>query len=255
MRVVMGLDVSTKTVGITVSTVSDELELKVLEVEYISLNSHLKKKDPMLLYDKARIFEKHLIDRYVKYHVTDVVIEKPIYCDKDSEKSIRLIFFTGICSDIVVRVFGVAPVFITAYEARKYGLPSLMALSKYDRDGNVRSLENFKHMLKNSHLVLFGEYPFDCSKKFIIWNCVNDKFKGIRWRYSKKDELLNENFDATDSLMCVVGYVNRMKYNEAGEPLVADYDINEAEGALRYTVDFCGEKTEHTIQFGKQPLN
>jgi hypothetical protein len=58
--------------------------------------------------------------------------------------------------------------------------------------------------------VLFGSYPFDVDKKMVMMNMVNELYHNgeIEWIYNKKNELKKENFDACDSLICVLAYIN-----------------------------------------------
>lgn len=246
-RVLMGLDISTKTIGVTVATLDEAMNLKILEVDYVSLNCFFKKKDPKFLHEKVRMFEHKLREKYIQYHVTDVIIEKAIYCEKNMNTSMMLLSFNGMCADAVYRILGVAPVYISSHNARKYSLPELLTLRKYDRDGNPRSKKEILKSLRHNRIVLFGEYPYDCSKKYIIWNIVKEKFSGIKWRYDKEGHLLDENFDAADSLLCVVGYANMLKYGDTFNPEMVDADIKD--DLLRYTVSFCGEKFSHTLPF------
>ena len=88
----------------------------------------------------------------------------------------------------------------------------------------------------------------------IIWNYISEKFPEIQWVYDKKGELSKENFDASDSLICVMGYVNKNKYQNE-EPKVVDcignvmHQVDNEDNSkilktihmLHYNVSFCGE--------------
>ena len=90
------------------------------------------------------------------------------------------------------------------------------------------------------------------AKKFILWNYVSEKFPGIQWEYDKKGELKDENFDASDSLMCVLGYVSKCKYNgQEPEIVCCDSSASTKKGTkteIRYTVSFCGQFFDKTIE-------
>lgn len=61
-------------------------------------------------------------------------------------------------------------------------------------------------------------------------------YPDIEWEYDKKGELKTENFDASDSLVCVLGYINREKYNNI-LPKVIEYKVED--NRIKYKVDFC----------------
>jgi hypothetical protein len=56
--------------------------------------------------------------------------------------------------------------------------------------------------------VLFGAYPFDIDKKSVMMNMVNEVYPEIPWILDKNGELKKENYDACDSLICALAYVN-----------------------------------------------
>ena len=249
-RVLMGLDISTKTIGVTVAAMDEEMNLKILEVDYINLNCHLRRKDPKLIHEKARIFERKLSEKYSKYHVTDVIIEKAIFCDRNVGTSMTLLRFNGMCADIIYREYGITPEYISTYNARKYGLPVLLTLRKYNREGMQYPRKAVIKAMNRNHFVLFGEYPYDCSKKYIIWNYVKEKFTGIKWMYDQQGKLRGENFDAADSLLCVVGYVNMLKYGSDARMTLTERKEDTERGLIHYTVSFCGEEHRHSMAVG-----
>ena len=56
--------------------------------------------------------------------------------------------------------------------------------------------------------MLFGAYPFDIDKKSVMMNMVNEVYPEIPWILDKNGELKKENYDACDSLICALAYVN-----------------------------------------------
>lgn len=94
-----------------------------------------------------------------------------------------------MCYDI----FGVVPSFISTYNARKFAFPDL-----------------FQPNDKGRH-VLFGGLPKDIDKKQVIWDHVNVVCPEVNWIYDKNGKLKKENFDISDSITCVIGYVNMIK--------------------------------------------
>ena len=67
-------------------------------------------------------------------------------------------------------------------------------------------------------------------------NMVNEKYPDIQWIYDKKDELKKENYDACDSLVCVLAYINEKKYGEM-QPTVEEYNITQKENG-DYEIDY-----------------
>jgi hypothetical protein len=74
-------------------------------------------------------------------------------------------------------------------------------------------------------------------------------FPGIHWQYDKNGELKNENFDASDSLVCVIGWLNKCKY-EGEEPKILTFDEKTTENGvvITYTTEFCGSTFAKTIE-------
>ena len=86
------------------------------------------------------------------------------------------------------------------------------------------SIKHIEDALKKEHLILFGEYPFDCDKKTIMMNKVNEKYQNIPWIYNAKGELKKENYDSCDALICALAYSNMKRYG-ALEPKIVDHQI------------------------------
>jgi hypothetical protein len=109
--------------------------------------------------------------------------------------------------------------------------------------------KGIKKAINSDELVLFGAYPFDCAKKLILWNYVSEKFPEIQWVYNKKGELSKENFDASDSLICVLGLLGYEKYKDT-KPHVVDFtsSINNQKTTLSYSYEFCDNIFSKTIE-------
>ena len=154
-------------------------------------------------------------------------------------------------SQSVYSILNVIPEFISSYDARKYAFPELIAIRKYNKKGDVYPLSKIRHALKNSELVLFGGYDWNCAKKEILWNKISEMFPNIHWVYDKKQELKKENFDASDSLVCVIGYVRKQIYKDYPKPQVVEYkeeDIGDGRVKIYYVTEFCGMKYTKIIE-------
>ena len=247
-KIIMGLDVSTKTVGITVAKVTDLDKVNIIHVTHLRPKISSKIKGTEALFMKSAIMADEL-RKYKQYNVTDVVIEEPLIGSNNSETAAILLRYNGMISQSVYDILGVVPEFISSYDARKYGFPQLMAVRKFDKQGNVYDMKKIRKAIQKNELVLFGEYPFDCAKKHILFNLVSDMFPGINWQYDKKGELKNENFDASDSLVCVLGYVNKLVYGNE-QPVIVSWDeMEDGNGHhFSYSTAFCGNTFAKSIE-------
>ena len=245
-RIILGLDVSTRCIGSTVASLDDDGAIKILEISHLRLKNPSKIKGTKSLFLKSDLFKQKLKDKYMKYYITDVIIEEPLISSNNSETAATLMRFNGMISQSVKDILGVIPDYISSYDARKYGCPSLMAIRKYDKHGEPYSYKKIQKSIRKNELVLFGAYPFDCAKKYILWNYISEKFPDIKWEYNKKQELKDENFDASDSLMCVLGYVSKCKYGKKGPEIVC---CTSKKNRIEYAVSFCGQTFSKTITF------
>ena len=245
-RIILGLDVSTRCIGSTVASLDSDGTVKILEISHLRLKVPGRVKGMKSFYLKSDLFRQKLKEKYANYYISDVIIEEPLVSSNNAETAAILLRFNGMISQSVKEVLGVVPEYISSYDARKFGCPSLMAIRKYNKQGEPYSRKKIIKAIKDEDLVLFGAYPFDCAKKYILWNYVSEKFPGIQWEYNTKDELKNENFDASDSLMCVLGYVSKCRYGDEPPKIVS---TKNGKDKIEYTVDFCGQLFDKTIEF------
>lgn len=248
-KVILGLDVSTKTVGVTLATMDENYKVSVLEVTHLRPKIPTKIKGTEALFRKSEIISEGL-RKYKDLNVTDVIIEEPLFASNNSGTVATLLRYNGMISQSVYDILGVVPTFISSYEARKYACPQLMAIRKFRKDGSVNEITKLRKSLKHGELVPFGEYSFDCAKKLILWNYVSEKFPDIQWQYDKNGELKDENFDASDSLICVLGYINKEHYNNENAELVEYEEITHEDGGVtfKYKTHFCGQYFEKKIE-------
>jgi hypothetical protein len=181
--------------------------------------------------------------------ITDIVIEEPLLLSNNAETVASLLRYNGMVALSVYNMIGILPEFISSYEARKYGMPVLMAVRKFDKKGNILPLKKITKAVNTNDLVLFGAYPFDCAKKHIIWNFISEKYPEIQWVYNKDGELKNENFDASDSLICVLGYVNKLLYGDKEiEVVCCSKDKRDGYTIITYSYNFCNEMFTKSIE-------
>lgn len=211
-RIILGLDISTACIG--VSVVKDDGKSDKPEILYLG---HKTPKIPRkikgieALFLRKQIFEDEFIREIINsFKITDVVIEEPLLSSNNVNTVATLLRFNGMISDSIYRFIGVVPNFISSYDARMYSFPELVSIRKYNKKGEEYPIKHIQNAIKKDNIVLFGAYPFDIDKKTVMMNMVNELYQneGINWIYDDKGELKKENYDACDSLICALAYVN-----------------------------------------------
>lgn len=208
-RIILGLDVSTTTIGVCLMRVNSE-ETKLIKLTHISpkVSSNIKGIETLFL--KKEIFENELLTQYKDFGITDVVIEEPLLNSNNVYTVATLLRFNGMISDSVYKILGLVPEYISSHDSRSYGFPELNAIRKYNKKGELYP----EAKLKKNKPVLFGGYPWDIDKKRVILDKVSEKFPDIEWIYDKKGNLKKENFDSSDSICCVLGFLGKEKFNQ-----------------------------------------
>lgn len=195
MSKILGLDVSTKTIGMALF----EADGKLLELTHITPKIKPQPETKLEeLFKKVDAFEK-LLTRYIELDIEKVVIEEPLLGSNNVYTVATLLKFNGMISKVVSEVLNVIPEFISSNDARRYSFPELVQKRTSKKDGTQLTE---KQIEKNTP-VLFGSYPFDVDKKQIIWDKVANLEPQIVWEYDKKQKLKKENFDMTDAYTCV----------------------------------------------------
>ena len=194
MARILGLDVSTKTIGISLF----EEDGRLLELTHITPKiKPLPETKLEELFKKVDAFER-LITRYIELDIEKVVIEEPLLNSNNVYTVGTLLKFNGMISKVVSEVLNVIPDFISSYDARAYAYPELMQIRKLNKKGEPYS----QREIEKSKPVLFGDYSWDVDKKTVIWEKVADLEPQIVWEYTKNNTLKKENFDMTDAYTC-----------------------------------------------------
>lgn len=181
----LGLDVSTKTIGVALFNNRGEL----LELTHISPKAKPKPETKTEeLIKKADLFSD-FIEKYSKMNIKYILIEEPLLRSNNVNTVGTLLRFNGMVTKICHDVLGVTPNYISTYEARKNAFPELM------QPGS------------SSKIVLFGAYPKDTDKKRVIWEKVSKREPEIKWLHDKNGRLKKENFDMSDSYTCVLAFM------------------------------------------------
>ncbi|MCF8339811.1 MAG: hypothetical protein K9I82_02465 [Chitinophagaceae bacterium] len=183
---VLGLDVSTKTIGIALFDINSEELLELTHLSPVPKSEMNSKIEELIV--KSNLFKVKL-DEYKDLGITKVVIEEPLLTSNNvNTVGVLMRFNTLVCKE-VFDVLGLMPEFISTYNARKFAYPELFQKNDKGRE------------------VLFGGYDKTIDKKNVIWELVSKKEPQISWHYSKNNKLKKENFDQTDAYTAVLGYM------------------------------------------------
>ena len=185
---VLGLDVSTKTIG---WALFDMISGELLELTHISPVPKPKEENKIKeLFLKAEIFKQKLV-QYKNLGITKVIIEEPLLNSNNVYTIQTLLRFNTLISKEIYDILGIVPEYISTYNSRKFAFPDLVR-------------ENDK-----GKFVLFGGLPKDIDKKMIIWEMVAKREPQIKWQYTKNQTLKKENFDMSDAYACCLGYMQQ----------------------------------------------
>lgn len=251
IRIILGIDISTACLGVSLAKY-DGKEIEILKISHVKPKVSKKIKGTEALFLKTKQFKEEFIEQYKDIGLTDIIIEEPLPNSQNNNTVTTLLRFNGMISQSIYEATGIVPKYISSYDARKYAFPELMAIRKFNKKGEHYDEKKFKKSLKNNDLVLFGNYPFDCQKKLIVWNKISEMFPNIQWEYNKNGDLKTENFDASDSLVCILGYINKEKYKNI-LPEIIEYkqeniNINNTNIIrFKYNVKFCNRIFEKII--------
>lgn len=198
---ILGLDVSTKTIGIALF----EADGKLLELTHITPKIKPQPETKLEeLFKKVDAFEK-LLTRYIELDIERVIIEEPLLNSNNVYTIATLLKFNGMISKVVSEVLNVIPDFISSYDARAFGFPELMAIRTHNKKGEPYT----QKQLSGKKPVLFGGYPWDVDKKMVIWEKVAELYPQIVWNYDRNGKLKKENFDMTDAATATIGYMKK----------------------------------------------
>jgi hypothetical protein len=252
-RIIMGLDVSTVCIGVSIIADFGTGKPEIIKITHICPKVSSKLKGVEALLKRKEIFEKDFLTTLTDSGITDVVIEEPLLSSNNSYTVGTLLRFNGMICDSVYRVLGVIPSFISSYDARTYSFPDLLSLRKFNKKGEELPLKDIKRAIKNDHLVLFGSYPYDIDKKSVMMNKVNELYNDIEWILNKTGEIKKENYDACDSLVCALAYININRYG-VEKATIKHSEIVQEEGkptTITYTMEMWGQEYIRTITLEK----
>jgi len=249
---ILGLDISTSVIGMSLfkheNNVLDIVLSESLELKRKDINK-LKGLEALLL--KSKIFEDKLIQYNAiiqmtyKSVISRVIIETPLVASNNILTVGVLMRFSGIITSIVYNTLNVVPEEISSYDARCFGFPQLMEVTVYNKKGEKRDIKDIKRDLKNGKITLFGGFPFGIDKKNVIFDLLLERYPNINVLYNKSGELKRENFDSTDSMVCVFARLNVEKCGE--KPTLVSHEIFP--DRIEYKTQWNNIIYDHTITF------
>ena len=187
---VLGLDVSTKTIGWALFDIQTQ---DLLELTHVSPRPKIKTENKIEeLLSKADVFKSKL-EEYKNLGITKVIIEEPLLNSNNIYTVQTLLRYNSFVTKNIYDVLGLVPEFISTYNSRKFAFPQLLQLNDKGK------------------MVLFGGLPKDIDKKQIIWDLVAKREPQITWQYTRNNTLKKENFDQTDAYCAVLGFMNSEK--------------------------------------------
>jgi len=187
---VLGLDVSTKTIG---WALFDMRTQELLELTHISPRPKMKTENKIEeLLSKAEVFKTKL-EEYKNLGITKVIIEEPLLNSNNIYTVQTLLRYNSFVTKNIYDVLGLVPEFISTYNSRKFAFPQLLQINDKGK------------------MVLFGGLPKDADKKHIIWDLVAKREPQITWQYTRNNTLKKENYDQTDAYCAVLGHMKSEK--------------------------------------------
>jgi hypothetical protein len=185
---VLGLDISTKTIGWSLFDIQTQ---KLLELTHVSPVIKPKPEDKVEeLLGKVDAFEEKLTE-YKDFGITKVIIEEPLLNSNNVWTVGTLLRYNSMITKSIYDILGVVPHYISTYNSRKFAWPEFVQ-------------DNGK-----GKKVLFGGLPKDIDKKELIWQKVSEAEPQIVWLYTLNYTLKKECYDQADAYTCVQGYMKQ----------------------------------------------
>ena len=183
---VLGLDISTKTIGWALFDIQSQKLLELTHFSPIIKPQPEDKVEEMIL--KVNAFIKKLED-YKNLGISKIVIEEPLLGSNNIHTVGTLMRYNAMITKAIYDVLGIVPNYISTYNSRKFAWPKLMSKNDKNRE------------------TLFGGYSKDVDKKQVIWEFVSKQEPQIVWLYTKNMTLKKECFYQADAYTCVRGYM------------------------------------------------
>jgi hypothetical protein len=187
-KFILGLDVSTSTVGICLFNEDGKL-MELNHVSPILKNEELSKQD--ILLDKCLLVINFLVSNYVPENISEIILETPLISSQQTDTAAMLNYFGGIVYASLRQHYKCKITYITVDEARRFGLPELVG-------GKSKSL--FGVLNGRLERKIISDY-----KKMIVLSLVAQRYPDIVWLLNNNMTIDKKNFDRADSIVVVLG--------------------------------------------------
>ena len=168
---ILGLDVSTKTIG---WALFDYQTKELLELTHFSPIIKPKPEDKLLeVIKKADEFGKKL-EEVKDFGIIKVVIEEPLLTSNNVYTVGALLRYNSMITKVVYDKLNILPTYISTYQSRKHSFPSLFSNNKNGRK---------------------------------VWEHVKKLEPQVEWLYTRNDTLKKECYDMADAYTCVRGFM------------------------------------------------
>lgn len=249
-RVILGLDISTSCIGASIVIDDGESLPEIVKITQISPKVPKGVDGIESLFIKKRIFETEFIIPLKDFGITDVIIEEPLLASNNVFTVGKLIRFNGMISEAIYSNLGIVPKFISSYDSRMFSFPELCSIRKYNKKGKEYPMSHIKKDISSNNVVLFGAYPYDVDKKVIMMDLVNNIYPNIEWSRNAKGEIRKENYDACDSLVCTLAYINVNRYGIEKPEIINHEFVKTEDGCvLKYTTRIWDKTYEKRLEF------
>ena len=207
---ILGLDVSTKTIGISLyENLGNHGKLILLTHVTPKIKPHPTNKNEEL-FKKCDIFEEDFLFKYSNLNISKVIIEEPLLRSNNVNTVGTLLRFNGMISRAVHQTLGVVPDFISSFDSRKFAFPELMEIRTHNKKGERYTEKEIQKKIDKGQKTLFGSYPWTADKKSVILEKVAEVEPQISWVYNRNNVLAKENYDMSDAITCVYGFMNKI---------------------------------------------
>lgn len=195
MKYILGLDVSTSTVGIALFT-SDGNLLELNHISPIVKDETLNKHE--LLWEKAMLSVNFICENYLPETISEIIIETPLVSSKQLDTAALLNYYGGIFfATLKQKYVDTKFEYISVDDARRYGLPETVG-------GKGKTLFGiFKDTLDKKVVI---EY-----KKMIVLSLVAQRYPSIIWLLNNNLMVDKKNLDRADAIVVALGHKQQTK--------------------------------------------
>lgn len=187
MSIILGLDISTSTVGISLFKDKGKFG-ELLESTHISpkvkedtaLETYIKKADVCL---------EFIYDKYKTIGISEIIVEEPLKHSNNQKTAKILEIFNEYMVNRLEKFFNVKVKLISVNDIRKSALKELVVGKAF--------LKNFPRKIKG---VSITDY-----RKLIIMYLVSKRFKQVQWMLNTSQRINKKNYDRADAILVVLG--------------------------------------------------